>query len=74
MNQKSNILEITKLSNMSHISQAPPLENIKLYQLIDSLTKKVDHLEKTIYDLQVKSKKMPSKKHILHCLNDIEKG
>ena len=47
---------------------------MKLYQLIDSLTKKVDHLEKTIYDLRVKSKKMPSKKHILHCLNDIEKG
>lgn len=74
MSQELNTPEITKISHMSQISQAPPLENMKLYQLIDSLTKKVNHLEKTVSDLRVKSKKIPSKKHILHCLNDIEKG
>jgi hypothetical protein len=74
MNQGLNTSEITKIPHMSQISQAPPLEIMKLYQLIDSLTKKVNHLEKTVSDLRVNPKKIPSKKHILHCLNDIEKG
>lgn len=72
--KSQKIINTTKSSILIEKPKTSPLENSHIYNLIESLCKKVNHLEKTVSELRLNAKKIPSKKHILLCLNDIEKG
>lgn len=59
---------------MNNVSQGGTRDNYEMFQLISTLTRKIDTLEKTVTELKANSRKRYTKKDTLKALNDMDKG
>ena len=59
---------------MNNVYQGGTRDNYEMLQIISTLTKKIDTLEKTVTELKANVRKRYTKKDTLKALNDIDKG